>query len=199
MKQPIKKKDFKRASISSIKEKLNLTVKSSEDLVKSSADKPMDFIVLPEAFSNAIKLPGIPKGYLSIVTGWSNTGKSTIKNCLIASCINSGILPVIYETENNFDFKYAIDCGMKAEPVFGDVDVEDVDQETGEVTYHTERRIIDYTGDFLYFDTKILAEQYGNNDYSTGKQSKTKRKVAVLEDIAYSMTTILDMQDNGDI
>ena len=55
MKQPIKKKDFKRASISSIKEKLNLTVKSSEDLVKSSADKPMDFIVLPEAFSNAIK------------------------------------------------------------------------------------------------------------------------------------------------
>ena len=199
MKQPIKKKDFKRASISSIKEKLNLTVKSSEDLVKSSADKPMDFIVLPEAFSNAIKLPGIPKGYLSIVTGWSNTGKSTIKNCLIASCINSGILPVIYETENNFDFKYAIDCGMKAEPVFGDVDVEDVDQETGEVTYHTERRIIDYTGDFLYFDNKILAEQYGNNDYSTGKQSKTKRKVAVLEDIAYSMTTILDMQDNGDI
>lgn len=199
MKQPIKKKDFKRASISSIKEKLNLTVKSSEDLVKSSADKPMDFIVLPEAFSNAIKLPGIPKGYLSIVTGWSNTGKSTIKNCLIASCINSGILPVIYETENNFDFKYAIDCGMKAEPVFGDVDVEDVDQETGEVTYHTERRIIDYTGDFLYFDNKILAEQYGNNDYSTGKQSKTKRKVAVLEDIAYSMATILDMQDNGDI
>ena len=199
MKQPIKKKDFKRASISSIKEKLNLTVKSSEDLVKSSADKPMDFIVLPEAFSNAIKLPGIPKGYLSIVTGWSNTGKSTIKNCLIASCINSGILPVIYETENNFDFKYAIDCGMKAEPVFGDWDVEDVDQETGEVTYHTERRIIDYTGDFLYFDNKILAEQYGNNDYSTGKQSKTKRKVAVLEDIAYSMTTILDMQDNGDI
>ena len=199
MKQPIKKKDFKRASISSIKEKLNLTVKSSEDLVKSSADKPMDFIVLPEAFSNAIKLPGIPKGYLSIVTGWSNTGKSTIKNCLIASCINSGILPVIYETENNFDFKYAIDCGMKAEPVFGDWDVEDVDPETGEVTYHTERRIIDYTGDFLYFDNKILAEQYGNNDYSTGKQSKTKRKVAVLEDIAYSMATILDMQDNGDI
>lgn len=199
MKQPIKKKDFKRASISSIKEKLNLTVNGSEDLVKSSADKPMDFIVLPEAFSNAIKLPGIPKGYLSIVTGWSNTGKSTIKNCLIASCINSGILPVIYETENNFDFQYAIDCGMKAEPIYGDVEVEDVNQETGEVTYHTERRIIDYTGDFIYFDNKILAEQYGNNDYSTGKQSKTKRKVAVLEDIAYSMTTILDMQDNGDI
>ena len=108
MKQPIKKKEFKRPSIASIKEKLNLTMKSNADLVKSAADKPMDFIPLPEAFSDAIKLPGIPKGYLTIVTGWSNTGKSTIKNCLIASCINNGILPVIYETENNFDFKYAM-------------------------------------------------------------------------------------------
>ena len=95
MKQPIKKKEFKRPSIASIKEKLNLTIKSEADLVKSVADKPTDFIPLPEAFSDAVKLPGIPKGYLTIVTGWSNTGKSTIKNCLIASCINNGILPVI--------------------------------------------------------------------------------------------------------
>lgn len=199
-KQVIKKKDFSRPKISSIKEKLGLTISQPADLVKSSADKPMEFIQLPKAFENALKLPGIPKGYLTIATGWSNTGKSTIKNCLIASCINNGILPVIYETENNFDFKYAIDCGMKATPVYGDVEVEDVDTETGEITgTHTENRVIDYDGDFLYFDSKILAEQYGNNDYSTGKQTKTKRKVAVIEDIAYSINEILDMQDNGDI
>ena len=199
MKQPIKKKEFKKPSVASIKEKLNMTVKSTEDLVKASADKPTDFIPLPQAFADAVKLPGIPKGYLTIVTGWSNTGKSTIKNCLIASCINNGILPVIYETENNFDFKYAIDCGMKATPVYGDVEVEHIDEKTGEVTYTTENRIINYEGDFIYFDNKILAEQYGNRDYSTGKEVKTKRKVAVLEDIAYSMNEILDMQDNGDI
>ena len=199
MKQPIKKKEFKRPSIASIKEKLNLTMKSSADLVKSAADKPMDFIPLPEAFSDAIKLPGIPKGYLTIVTGWSNTGKSTIKNCLIASCINNGILPVIYETENNFDFKYAIDCGMKATPVYGDVEVEHVDYETGEVTYTTENRIINYEGDFLFYDNKILADVYGENDYATGKKLKVKRKQAVLEDIAYSITDILDAQDRGDI
>ena len=199
MKQPIKKKEFKRPSIASIKEKLNLNMKSNDDLVKSSADKPTDFIPLPQAFADAVKLPGIPKGYLSIVTGWSNTGKSTIKNCLIASCINNGILPVIYETENNFDFKYAIDCGMKATPVYGDVEVEHIDEETGEITVTTENRIINYEGDFIYFDNKILAEQYGNRDYSTGKEVKIKRKVAVLEDIAYSINEILDMQDNGDI
>ena len=199
MKQPIKKKDFKRPSVASIREKLNMTIKSNDDLVKSAADKPTDFIPLPQAFADAVKIPGIPKGYLSIVTGWSNTGKSTIKNCLIASCINNGILPVIYETENNFDFKYAIDCGMKATPVYGDVEVEHIDEETGEITYTTENRIINYEGDFIYFDNKVLAEQYGNRDYSTGKETKTKRKVAVLEDIAYSMNEILDLQDNGDI
>ena len=174
MKQPIKKKEFKKPSIASFKEKYGLTMKTNKDLVKSVADKPTDFIPLPEAFADAIKLPGIPKGYLTIVTGWSNTGKSTIKNCLIASCINNGILPVIYETENNFDFQYAIDCGMKATPIYDDVEVEDVDEETGEITTHTEKRIINYDGEFLYFDNKILAEMYGNRDYSTGKESKTK-------------------------
>ena len=199
MKQPIKKKEFKRPSVASIKEKLGLKINSSEDLVKSSADKPTEFIVLPEAFIEATKLPGIPMGYCTIVTGWSNTGKSTIKNCLIASCMNMGILPVIYETENNFDFKYAMDCGMKAEPVYGEVEVEHVDEETGEVTVTKENRIVDYEGDFIYFDTKSLAYTYGDNDYSTGKKLKTKRKTAVIEDIAYSINDLLDAQDRGDI
>ena len=199
MKQPIKKKEFAKPSIASFKEKYGLTMKSKKDLVKSTADKPTDFIPLPEAFADAIKLPGIPKGYLTIVTGWSNTGKSTIKNCLIASCINNGILPVIYETENNFDFQYAIDCGMKATPIYDDVEVEHIDEETGEITYTTEKQIINYDGEFLYFDNKILAEMYGNRDYSTGKESKTKRKEAVLEDIAYSINDLLDAQERGEI
>ena len=199
MKQPIKKKDFKKPSISELKAKMELSMKNSTDFVNSVADKPMAFIPLPDAFSDAIKLPGIPMGYLSIVTGWSNTGKSTIKNCLIASCINNGILPIIYETENNFDFQYAIDCGMKATPVYGDVEVEHIDYETGEVTYTTENQIIDYTGDFFYFNSAKLANAYGDNDYSTGKKLKVKRKQAVLEDIAYSINDFLDKQDSGEI
>lgn len=199
MKQPVKKKTFTKPSIGDIKSKMGLTVESVQDYTKSSADKPMAFIPMPEAFSEAVKLPGIPMGYLSLVSGWSNTGKSTIKNSLIASCINNGILPVIYETETSFDFKYAIDCGMKATPIYGDIEIEKVDLETGEVTYETENRIINYEGDFIYFDHTILAELYGDNDYSSGKKVAKKRKVAVIEDIAYSMNDILDMQDNGDI
>lgn len=199
MKQAVKKKEvIKKPSISSIKEKMGLKV-DVNNLETSSADKPMDFIPLPPAFENAVKLPGIPQGYTTIITGWSNTGKSTMKNCIIASCINNGILPVIFETEGNFDFSYAIDCGMKATPVYGEVDVEQVDEETGEIFLVKENRIIDYEGDFLYFDTKTLCAQYGDNDYSSGKKTKNKRKEAVLEDIAYAINDLLDMQANGEI
>lgn len=199
VKQAIKKKNFARPSIASIKEKMGLNIKN-DDLTVSSANKPIEFITLPEAFVNATKLPGIPKGELSIVYGWSNTGKSTLINCVIASCQKSGILPVIFDTESHFDFKYAIDCGMEATPVYGDVEVEDVDEETGEVTgTHTETQIVNYDGDFMYFDGAILCELYGRNDYSTGKETKVKRTVPVLEDIAYAINKILDMQDAGEI
>ena len=199
MKQAVKKKEIiKKPSIADIKAKMGLKV-DVNNLETSSADKPMDFIPLPYAFENAVKLPGIPQGYTTIITGWSNTGKSTMKNCIIASCINNGILPVIFETEGNFDFTYAIDCGMKATPIYGEVDVEQVDEETGEIFLVKEQRIIDYVGDFIYFDTKTLCAQYGDNDYSSGKKTKNKRKEAVLEDIAYAINDLLDMQANGDI
>lgn len=198
MKQAIKKgTTIKKFDINAFKDEMGLNAKGNGDLTMSNADKPMDFIPMPRAFSEAIKLPGFPKGYMSIITGWSNTGKSTLINCLISSCINNGILPIIYDTENNFDFTYARDCGMKAEPVFGDVEVETVDEETGEVTVSVENRIIDWVGEFIYFNSRRLAEQYGNNDYSTGKQTSKKRTTALIEDIAYSMNDFLDKQESG--
>lgn len=199
MKQTIKKKDFSRPNVSSIKEKLGLK-SSTSNMVVSSAEKPIQFIPMPDAFVDALKLPGIPMGTTTIIQGHSNTGKSALKNALIASAQKMGILPVIYETENNFSFDYARAMGMRAEPIYGSVEVEDVDEETGEVVgTHTEQRIIDYEGDFIYFDSQILADRYGDNDYSQGKKVKTKRKIAVIEDIAYSINEILDMQDNGEI
>jgi hypothetical protein len=201
MKQAVKKKDIgQKMSISAFKEKIGMTISDKNpDLSKSNADKKMEWLVMPPAYEEALKIPGVPQGYVTTICGHSNTGKSTLVNCAIAAAQKQGILPVIYDTENNFDFSYAIDCGMKAEPVYGDVEVEVVDQETGEVTYVTENRIINYTGDFLYFNQPLLAEMYGDMDYSSGKQVKTKRKQAVLEDIAYSINTILDAQEEGDI
>ena len=86
---------------------------------------------MPSAFEKAINLPGFPMGYCSVIRGWSNTGKSTLKYCLIAACQRQGILPIIYETENNFNFEHAIECGMQAVPEYQEEEY--VDEETGEV------------------------------------------------------------------
>lgn len=198
MKQPIKKKEFKKPTTDSIRERLGLTM-TENNMVVSSADKPIEFIPMPDAFVEATKLPGIPMGVTTLIHGHSNTGKSLLKNCLIASAQRMGQLVVIIETENNFSFPFAINCGMRATPVYGDVEVEDVDEETGEITTHVENRIVNYVGDFLYYDSEILADRYGNMDYAQGKPVSKKRKVPVIEDIAYCMNEILDLQDEDAI
>ena len=198
MKQPIKKKEFKKPSIRELKEQMGLTP-TKTNKVMSVADKPQDFIVMPEAFVEATKLPGIPMGVTTIVHGHSNTGKSLLKNCLIASAQKRGIIPVIIETENNFSFPFAIDCGMRATPVYDDVEVEHIDGETGEVTYTTENQIVDYDGDFFYYDSDMLAEKYGDFDHAQGKKVGKKRKTPVIEDIAMCINEYLDMQEEGKI
>ena len=142
-----------------------------------------------------MKLPGIPLGYVTTIVGHSNTGKSTLINHAVVAAQKQGLIPVIYDTENNFDFTYAIDMGMEAEPVYEDVEV--FDDATGES--RVERQITRYDGDFIYFNNTLLAERYGNIDYQKGVETAKYRTVAVLEDIAYSINELLDAQDNGDI
>ena len=177
-KQPLKKKEVKTFNIKDFKSKITSA---------PVADKPMEWIIMPKAFQEALHIPGIPKGYFSGVRGWSDTGKSTLKNCLIAAAQKEGILPIIFETEGNFDFKYAIDCGMDATPVMG------VDEETGE------EKIVDYEGDFILFNNTTICDYCGDMDYSTGTKKSTKRTVAVIEDIAYIINDLLDKQDAGEL
>lgn len=199
MKQAIKKgAGIKKKGISAWKEKVGLNV-TAANLEVSNADKPMDWLVMPKAFQEATRLTGFPIGYVSMIGGFSDTGKTTILNHVLVSAQRQGFIPVIYDTENNMDWKYLTDMGFEATPVYAERDVEHVDPETGEVTYTKENRIITYDGDFIYFNNNILAAKYGQYDYSTGKETKNKRKEAVIEDIAASMKELLDAQDNGEI
>jgi len=196
MKQLVKKKEFK-FDIKSLKNELGLGA-TKTDLSMSSAEKPIDFFVMPEAFVEATKLPGIPMGVTTIIHGHSNTGKSLLKNCLIASAQRKGVLPVIIETENNFSFPFAIDCGMRATPIYDEVKVDVVDDETGEVTTTTENRIIDYDGDFLFYNSAIIADKYGDYDHSQGKRVPSKKRdTPVIEDVAMLMNELLDLQKEG--
>lgn len=151
------------------------------------ADKPMEWLIMPKGFQDALSLPGIPKGWFSGCYGWNSTGKSTIKNCLIAAAQKQGVLPVIFETESNFDFQYAIDCGMQAEPVY------ELNEETGE------NEIVDYDGDFILFTNDAMCDYCGDLDYSTMTRKPTKRTVALIEDIAYIINDLLDKQEKGEL
>lgn len=202
MAQPQKKAPIKKkATVADLKAKMGfgVTVDNGKIHGASNADKPMEWLIMPKAFQDAIKLPGFPQGYVSTICGHSNTGKSTLVNHAIVAAQRQGIIPVIYDTENNFDFKYAIDMGMDAQPVYDDVEVEVVDEETGEIKYVTENRIVEYVGPFFYFNNAILSDRYGNIDYQTGKTTAKKRTSAVIEDMVYSINEFLEYQANGDI
>ena len=191
-KQPVKKKEVTSTGFVDKKDFAS-AFKAKNDL-NGVKDKDLDWILLPEAFYNAVKIPGIPKGYFSGVRGLPNTGKSTIKLNLIAECQRQNILPVIFETESNFPWDHAKMCGVDFEDVYDDV----LNEETGEL----ERKVVDHSGFFLYYDQDILYKQYGKMDYSQGKElSKPARKIAVIEDVAYAINDLLDKQgtDDGEI
>lgn len=202
MAQPQKKTPIKKkATVADLKEKMGFRVKVENREIKnaSNADKPLDWLIMPKAYQEALKLPGIPQGYITTLVGWPNTGKSTLINHAIVAAQKQGLIPIIYDTENNFDFKYAIDMGMDAEPVYGDVDTEVIDPETGDVTIVTENKIVEYIGNFFYFNNAILKERYGDIDYATGKRTTKRRTKAIIEDMVYSMNEFLELQENGEI
>jgi len=202
MAQPLKKAPIKKkATIADLKAKMGFGVKVEKGEVQgaSNADKPIEWLIMPKAFQDALKLPGFPQGYVSTLVGWPNTGKSTLINHAIVAAQRQGLIPIIYDTENNFDFNYAIDMGMDATPVYGDVDTEVVDPETGDVRIVTENKIVEYVGNFFYFNNEILKDRYGDIDYSTGKRTAKKRNKAVIEDMVYSINEFLELQSNGDI
>jgi len=48
-------------------------------------------------------MPGVPKGYVTLFRGYSNTGKSTALMRSIVNAQKMGLLPIIIDTENNID------------------------------------------------------------------------------------------------
>lgn len=200
-KQAIKKgTTVKKKGLSAYKEKIGLN-SSNEKIISSvsNANKPQSWILMPKAIQEATKLPGVPENTVVSVLGHSNVGKTTLINHAIASAQKQGLIPVIIDTENAFSFQYAQNMGFKAEPIYGDVEVEEVDPETGEFTTHTENQIIHWDGDFIYYNNKLLCERFGDVDYAKGTRTKTKRKIAVVEDVAACINELLDAQDNGEI
>lgn len=206
VKQAIKKgTGIHRRGLTAWKEKSGMSVDapSGDEVVKisdiSNANKEQEWIIMPKSFQDVTKLPGIPQCTVVSVIGHSNVGKTTLINEALAAAQKQNLIPVIIDTENSFSFQYARAMGFEADPIYGTVEIEDVDQETGEIKTHKERQIINWDGNFIYYNNKILAERFGDMDYSTGKKVTKKRKTAVLEDVAAAINELLDAQENGEI
>ena len=75
-------------------------------------DKSLEWIKLSKGFQEATGLPGIPKGYVTLSRGFSNTGKSTSLCEGIVSAQKMGILPIIIDTENNMGRKRLENMGF---------------------------------------------------------------------------------------
>ena len=203
MKQVVKKGAGikSKGGLSAYKSKIGLTSeKMEQQMAVSNANKPQDWILMPKAFQDATKLPGIPTCTVISVIGHSNVGKTTLLNHAITSAQRQGIVPVIIDTENSFSFQYAKSMGFEAEPVYAEVEVDDIDTETGEVTgTRKEKQIINWEGDFIYYNNTILCDQFGQWDYAKGTETKSKRRTAVIEDVAMCVNTLLTAQEDGEL
>ena len=102
--------------------------------------KPVSWIPFSSAVQDALNLPGIPKGFLTLLRGHSDTGKTATMLEIAVSCQKMGILPVIIMTEMKWSWEHALQMGFQVEEV--------KDDKTDEV--------LDYEGFFIYVDRSSL-------------------------------------------
>ena len=114
--------------------------KRSKFLDQSVKFKEQRWIPFSSALQDALGIPGIPMGGVTLLRGHSNTGKSTTLSEIAANAQKMGVLPVYIITEMKHDWEFPRRLGFKMEEV--------VDETTGEV--------INYTGFFLYTDRSSL-------------------------------------------
>jgi hypothetical protein len=65
--------------------------------------KPLEWIPIDDGLKEATGMPGLPKGFVTLFRGYSNTGKSTSLMRSIVNAQKAGDLVIIIDTENNID------------------------------------------------------------------------------------------------
>ena len=154
----------------------------SENLNSEPQDKEITWIPLSKAWFDALKLPGFPRGFVSLVRGYSNTGKSTAFYEAIAGAQKIGDFAVVIETEGNWNVEHAKMIGVKFKEV--------VDKETGEITEKPDN--------FMLVRSKDLYNMYKNYNHQDSKMmTKATRGEPVIEDVALFISEMIQKQEDG--
>jgi len=105
--------------------------------------KPLIWIPIDDALKEATGMPGVPKGYVTLFRGYSNTGKSTALMRAIVNAQKMGLLPIIIDTENN------IDEGNERLTLMG----------------------FDWKGDYILVKNKFLLDNFGKHQDKDRKEA----------------------------
>jgi hypothetical protein len=123
-----------------LQSKFDLNKFKDKKMLKSNVKfKEQRWIPFSKSLKEALSIPGIPMGHITLARGRSDTGKTTL---LIETAIEAqkmNVLPVFIMTEMKWDFQHAKKMGFQVNEV--------VDEETG---------AIDYSGFFIYVDRSSL-------------------------------------------
>ena len=91
------------------------------------AQKPLIYIPFSKGVQEALKFKGFPTSNCISISGYTDTGKTTMLLEGVIACQKMGILPIIVSTEGKFSFEHAKFMGM-------DCNYEEVvDEDTGEL------------------------------------------------------------------
>jgi hypothetical protein len=154
----------------------------SENISSEPKDKELSWVPLSKAWHDALKLPGFPRGYVSLVRGYSNTGKSTAFYEAIAGCQKIGDMAIVIETEGNWNTEHAKQVGVKFKQV--------INEQTGEVTEKPDG--------FLLMRSSDLYNRYKNYDHQNSKMmTKPTRLEPVIEDVSYFISEMIQKQEEG--
>jgi len=105
--------------------------------------KPLQWIPVDDALREATGMPGVPKGYVTLFRGFSNTGKSTALMRSVANAQKMGLLPIIIDTENN------INEGNERLTLMG----------------------FDWEGDYILINNKYLLDNFGKRQNKDRKEA----------------------------
>ena len=154
----------------------------SEKINSEPKDKELSWVPLSKAWHDALKLPGFPRGYVSLVRGYSNTGKSTAFYEAIAGCQKIGDMAIVIETEGNWNTEHAKQVGVKFKEI--------VDEKTGEITEKPDG--------FILMRSSDLYNRYKNYNHQESKMmTKPTRLEPVIEDVSLFISEMIQKQEEG--
>ena len=75
-KQPLKKKEVGTVGnkLANFKNSHGFATKDNVNVKVGNADKQLSWLVMPRGYQEALKLPGVPEGYVTTIVGHSNVG-----------------------------------------------------------------------------------------------------------------------------